>query len=101
MHPEHFLAERRRVWLYGGVAPVQLLVGLIFWLWPLVLAVGMLYGFNWLRTLRGLQRAGQPRTQAIHHAAYLTLSKIANMQGMLTYYLRRLRGADMQIIEYK
>jgi GT2 family glycosyltransferase len=101
MHPGHFLAERRRVWFYGGVLPVAMGVGLILGQWPLILGVVLLYVVNWLRTWHGLHRNGQPLAQSAHHAAYLTLSKIANMQGMLTYYLRRLRGADMHIIEYK
>lgn len=101
MHPGHFLAERRRVWFYGGLLPVALLHGAIYGWWPVIATVVLLYAFNWMRTFQGLHRNGQPLAQSAHHAAYLTLSKIANMQGMLTYYLRRLRGADMQIIEYK
>lgn len=101
MHPGHFLAERRRVWFYGGLLPVSLLFGAFYGWWPVIATVVLLYAFNWMRTCQGLHRNGQPLAQSAHHAAYLTLSKVANMQGMLTYYLRRLRGADMHIIEYK
>lgn len=101
MQPSHFVAERRRVWFYGGACPLLLLGGLISGLWLLVGLSLAAYFYNWLRTMQGLRRTGQPTGQSAHHAMFLTLSKIANMQGVMTYYLRRLRGADMQIIEYK
>ena len=101
MQPGHFVAERRRVWFYGGLCPVLLVVGLWPGLWPAAVLSVAAYGYNWTRTVLGLRRTGQPLGQAAHHALFLTLSKIANMQGMLTYYLRRWRGVDMQIIEYK
>ena len=101
MQPSHFIAERRRVWFYGGLCPLMLLAGLITGLWPLVLFALAAYVYNWARTMQGLHRTGQPVAQAAHHALFLTLSKIANMQGMITYYIRRWRGLDMKIIEYK
>ena len=101
LHPDHFVYERRRVWFYGGIVPLVLLAGLVFGNWTAVAVAGSVYLVNWLRTTQGLLRHHQPLGQALHHAAYLTLSKVANMQGMLTYYLRWLRGAAMQIIEYK
>ena len=101
MQPRHFVPERRRVWFYGGLCPLVLLAGLITGIWPLVALSLFAYFYNWMRTTQGLRRTGQPLGQAAHHALFLTLSKIANMQGMLTFYLRRWRGADMQIIEYK
>ena len=101
LHPVHFVAERRRVWFYGGLCPAVLLAGLVTGVWPVVALSVAAYALNWLRTAQGLLQSGQPRGHAAHMAALLTLSKIANMQGMLTYYLRRWRGADMQIIEYK
>lgn len=101
MQPTHFLAERRRVWFYGGLCPLLIMAGIASGLWPLALLGLSAYFYNWFRTMQGLRRAGQPFSQASQHALFLTVSKIANMQGMLTYCLRRLRGADMQIIEYK
>lgn len=101
LQPSHFVPERRRVWFYGGFCLVLLLGGLISGWWPAVVMAGLAYFYNWLRTLQGLHSSGQPLAQAAHHAMFLTLSKIANMQGMITYYLRRWRGSDMKIIEYK
>jgi Glycosyl transferase family group 2 len=101
MQPTHYLAERRRVWVYGGVFPVVLVAGLVTGRWLLVGVAMAAYLFNWWRSMQGLRHNGQTTGQAAHQAVFLTLSKIANMQGMLTYYLRRWRGVDMQIIEYK
>lgn len=101
LHPDHFVRERQRVLLYGGVIPVLALAGLLTGQWLfLALAIGA-WGFNWLRTWRGLTESGQPLAQAAHLAALLVLSKLPNMQGMLTFHVRRLQGTDMRLIEYK
>lgn len=100
MHPEFFIPERRRVWFYGAVLPLLFLAGLWLGVWVL-LAVLAVYLASYIRTTRGLIRMGQPRGEAAHHALFLSLSKFPNLIGMFTYYARRARGADMQIIEYK
>ena len=38
---------------------------------------------------------------AAHQALFLSLSKFPNLIGMARFHLRKRRGADMQIIEYK
>lgn len=101
LHPDHFVAERRRVWLFGAVLPLIILTGLVQGIWA-VLFLGLgVYGLSYMRTVSGLQREGLPRTQAKRLSVLLSLSKFPNFIGMLTYYKRRLTGADMQIIEYK
>lgn len=101
LHPDHFVRERQRVLLYGGAIPMLALAGLLLGQWPLLaLAIGA-WGLNWTRTWRGLMRSGQSSAQAARQAAALVLSKLAEMQGMLTFYVRTLRGADMRLIEYK
>lgn len=101
LHPAHFVRDRQRVLLYGGAMPVLALAGLVTGQWFLLaLPIGA-WTFNWLRTWRGLMRSGQPSAQAAHQAGALVLSKLPQMQGMLTFYFRKLRGADMQLIEYK
>lgn len=104
LHPEFFVPERRRVWLYAGFLPVLAIMGAA--LHPFFsLVVLAIYGLSFVRTAQGLKpglsRAGLGRRAAFHHAFYLTLSKFPNFIGLLTYHLRRLRGADMRIIEYK
>ena len=96
MHPPHFRRERLRVWAYGLVLPLLFLLGLFTSGW-ISLAVLGLYALSFWKTWRGL--AGQP--MAAKQAALLTLAKIPNLLGMLTYYRRRRTGDDMRIIEYK
>ena len=96
MHPPHFRRERLRVWAYGLVLPLLFLLGLFTSGW-ISLAVLGLYALSFWKTWRGL--AGQP--MALKQAALLTLAKIPNLLGMLTYYRRRRTGDDMRIIEYK
>lgn len=101
LHPEYFQRERLRSWVWGLGAPLLALVGLMAapWLAALVL---LAYGVSWLRTAQGLMRhEGLARNTALHHAAYLTLSKFPNLIGMLRFHLRRWAGRDMRIIEYK
>ncbi|WP_319825115.1 glycosyltransferase [Thalassovita sp.] len=101
LHPDHFVAERRRVWLFGAVLPLIILIGLAQGIWA-VLFLGLgIYGLSYMRTVSGLQREGLPRQQAKRLSVLLSLSKFPNFLGMLTYYKRRLTGADMRIIEYK
>lgn len=108
LHPDHFRAERRRVWLYGLLLPLIALAGLVLALsgavWPgllVVIAAMTGYELSWLRTVQGLIRAGLPAREAMHHALYLSLSKFPNLLGMLTYHWRRWQRRDMNIIEYK
>ncbi|MFP4328165.1 MAG: glycosyltransferase [Paracoccaceae bacterium] len=110
LHPEHFRAERRRVWFYGLILPLVTLAGLAGWVWThpahtawaaLPLLGVAAYAASFLRTARGQHQGGLPWPDALHHAAYLTLSKFPNLLGMLRYHLRRARGRAMRIIEYK
>jgi len=100
LHSEYFVRERRRVLIYGAVLPMLALVGLITSLW-ITVAIAVLYGVNYLRTAQGLHRAGLPWREALHHSVLLTLSKLPNFKGMLTFWWRHLRGLKMNIIEYK
>ncbi|MDZ7711572.1 MAG: glycosyltransferase family 2 protein [Roseovarius sp.] len=99
MHPGYFARERRRVWLYGLVLPVLALAGLLWW--PLLGAVVAAYVLSYIKTVLGLRRDGVATPRALHHGVFLTLSKFPNLIGMLTYRLRKWRGATMRIIEYK
>ncbi|MEH6648094.1 glycosyltransferase [Sulfitobacter sp.] len=100
LHPEYFIRERRRMWIYGGALPVLGLVGAVFY-WPLLMFVFALFAISYARTALGLAKAGLPRLRAGHHAFYLFLSKFPNIIGALTYHKRRRQGAEMVIIEYK
>lgn len=100
LHPEHFVAERRRVWLYGGVLPFLGLVGAVLSP-PLFLAVVLIYLASYTRTVWGLRKAGLPLPVALRHSVLLSLSKAPNLIGSMRYWKRKRRGWDMEIIEYK
>jgi len=96
MPPPHFRREQMRVWVYGLALPLLFLLGLVLSPWLSLAALG-LYALSFWKTLTGLR--GQP--MAGRQAALLTLAKIPNLFGMLTYFRRRQRGDAMHIIEYK
>ncbi len=100
LHPDYYRPERRRVWFYGLALPLAGLAGTIWSGW-LALGAGAFYPLSYGRTALGLWRAGLSPGMAAHQALFLSLSKFPNLIGMLTYYLRQARGAEMRIIEYK
>lgn len=100
LHPEYFIRERKRVWVYGAFLPLAALIGLVTSVW-IVLIVGCIYALSYLRTTKGLVGDGLSQSSAAKQAVFLTLSKLPNVIGMLTYHWRRKRAAPMQIIEYK
>lgn len=100
LHPDYFTRERKRVWFYGAVLPVAGIVGLFVSFW-ITLAVLAIYAVSYLRTAQGLIRSGLSRRSAAKQAVLITLSKVPNIVGMLTYLWRQKRAAPMKIIEYK
>jgi GT2 family glycosyltransferase len=100
LHPDHFRPERKRVWIFGALLPLIAVIG-VFSCWLLVLLVLAAYLLSYIRTVSGLQREGVAGAQAKRLSVLLSLSKIPNFLGLLTYYKRRATGADMKIIEYK
>lgn len=99
LHPGYFARERARVWVYGLMLPLVALVGLVWW--PAILLVLVAYALSYVKSAQGLVREGMEWRRALHHGVFLTLSKFPNLIGMLTYALRKRRGAAMRIIEYK
>lgn len=100
LHPEFFVRERLRVVFYALLMPVLIL--LVLTVWPLAaLVLALIYPINFLKTSNDLVRQGMDREESWRHGLLLTLSKFPNFIGMLRYYARRLRGAQMRIIEYK
>lgn len=101
LHPEYFVRERQRAWVYGAFLPLLAMLGAFVSPAVPVLILGV-YLFSYVRTAQGLEhREGLSRQEAFKHAALLTLSKFPNLLGMLIFARRRLTRADMRIIEYK
>lgn len=99
IHRGYFGRERARVWGYGLALPVLAVAGL-FW-FPLLAAVLAAYAMSYAKTVQGLRGTGMATRAALHQALFLSLAKFPNLIGMITYYLRKRRGAAMRIIEYK
>lgn len=100
LHPDYFVSERRRVLLYGLVLPLIAIIGGVFSAW-IPITVLALYALSYVRTVQGLIREHLPRAEALRHSVLLTLSKFPNVIGMAVFHWRRLRQAQMRIIEYK
>lgn len=100
MHPDHFVRERRRAWLYAALL-AALAFGTLAGSAFLVTGTLALFAASYLRTAIGRARAGQSWGEALHHAVLLSISKFPNLVGMLTYHWRQWRGRRMEIIEYK
>lgn len=100
IHPEYFVRERQRGWVYGLILPAVAVIGALTWpiLLLLVLAV---YAASFWKTARGLKSEDVAANEAPRHAAFLTLSKVPNAIGMIRYHWRRFSHAQMRIIEYK
>lgn len=96
LHPAHFVAARRRVWIWGAALPVLAQAG-----GPLAVGVLALYAASFMRGALRFRRGGMGWRQAVAAAGLITLSKFPNLQGVLTYHLRKRRGAAARIIEYK
>ncbi|MBB5277991.1 GT2 family glycosyltransferase [Rhizobium rosettiformans] len=100
LHPAHFLAQRRRMWLWGAILPLVAVLGLFLHPW-ITLGVALLYLFSCARSTLRFLRQGFPPREALLAGLLLTLSKFCNLKGALTYWVRRARGRANTIIEYK
>lgn len=86
----HGVARTRRAILWGAVLPVVALLGAVFNPWTLLLLLAY-----------PAQIARLSRHEGWARATFLTLGKIPEAQGALAYAIRRLRGVQGEIIEYK
>lgn len=100
LHSDHFTGERRRVLVWGLLLPALALIGLA--VAPvLVLAVAGLYLLSFVRVARRFRAVGLDWPEAAGCAGLIVLSKLPNLQGALTWLIRRARGRAATIIEYK
>ena len=94
----HFAAETRRAVLWGAALPVAILI-LAATVSPWALLLFAAYPAQWLRIGLRFVRAGGPIPW--RHAAFLLLGRFPEAQGVLKFWLGRLRGQRSAIIEYK
>lgn len=99
--PERFrLREVRRIVFWGILVPF-FAFGAAGPSMGLSLILGGLYPLSALRLYARSRGEGRTRRQALLRAAFLTLGKLPEAQGVLRYHLGRLRGRASGIIEYK
>jgi len=100
LHPGRSRRELLRAAAYGAVMPIAAILCLIFLPAGLVLICAA-YALSYVKTVAGLRRNGQSLKESLHHSLFLWLSKFPNFIGLTTFYKRKLRCAEMKIIEYK
>lgn len=100
LHPGAARASRRRAYFWAGALPVLALLTAIF-APPLLAAIAALYAASILRQTRRFMAMGLQPKSAFQVAALLMISKFANLQGIATYWVRKLRRSRARIIEYR
>jgi GT2 family glycosyltransferase len=96
----HWVAETRRIVLWGALVPSLALGGAPF-TGGLSLALLLGYPVSAYRAFRAVRRRGVPMDSAAAYAAFMTLAKGAEMQGALRYWRNKARGQRSGLIEYK
>ncbi len=91
LHGGHNIARRRRALIWGMGVPLAATLGLAVTPWAL--AILLLWPVQVLRLIR----RGMGRERAL----FTTLGKIPEAVGVVGYHLRRLRGGQNTLIEYK
>jgi GT2 family glycosyltransferase len=96
----HFVHERRKACLTGGVLPVLML--LLAWPtsgWSLLAA--LYYPLTAVRVARQTRRRGVPWRWALLNGVAVTLAKFPQCIGVCRHALHRLRSYPLRLIEYK
>jgi glycosyltransferase involved in cell wall biosynthesis len=77
-------------------------LGAAWFTWGIsLLLVPLGYGVLWWRVRRWRRRRGDGGSDASLHGLSVVVGKFAEMQGMIRYWLGRMRGSKSAIIEYK
>jgi GT2 family glycosyltransferase len=96
----HWVAETRRIWLWGAVVPAVAVAGAVP---TLGLSLGLLlaYPVQAARIFRHTRARGRATSDAAAYAAAVTVGRFAELQGMVRYHRAHARGKRNTIIEYK
>lgn len=87
----HWVRETRRALIWGAALPFAVLIGGL--IWPPILLIALAYPAQILRL--GMQRGDWG------WALFTVLGKFPEAGGALRYYIARLRGRSLGLIEYK
>ncbi|MCA8961182.1 MAG: glycosyltransferase family 2 protein [Planctomycetes bacterium] len=95
----HYVREVKSNLLWAGAVPIVALALSFFTLWGLL--AWLTYPILYLRVVRSTRRRGLSARDARLYAWSCTLGKFPQLVGMVRFHLRRWRGTDPTIIEYK
>jgi GT2 family glycosyltransferase len=93
----HWVRESLRAWLWGGVIPVLILLGVPIFGWS-TFAFSVLYPLQVLRL--GLMGTSSSKDNWLK-AIFLVLSKFPEFLGQANYWVSKLRSSKVNLIEYK
>jgi GT2 family glycosyltransferase len=96
----HWVHETRRIWLWGAVVPA---VATTLAVPTMGASLALLGGYpvSALRAYRSTRARGRSRQDAAAYALAITVGKFAELQGVLQFHGKRLRGEKSTLIEYK
>ena len=95
----HWVRESRRAWVWGGVIPLLILLGVPMLGWG-ALALSFLYPLQALRLALQGKSSLSLRDRWLR-AVFLVLSKFPEFAGQVRYRVSRLQLAKVELIEYK
>ena len=93
----HFVAETRRVWIWGVALPIVIVLSSLATPWALALV--LLYPLQSIRL--GLRAARQGLPIPWRYAAFVVAVRFPEAQGVLKFWAGRLVGHRSALIEYK
>jgi GT2 family glycosyltransferase len=93
----HWVRESRRAWVWGGVIPMLILLGVPIFGWG-ALALSLLYPLQVVRL--GLMGKSSSKDNWLK-ALFLVLSKFPEFLGQANYWVSKLRSLRVNLIEYK
>lgn len=96
----HCVPQLRRTLFWGGCLPAATAFGLLPTLGMSSL-LPIAYGVSALRSYRATRRRGRSAESAAKYAAFVTLGKFPELQGVLRYYRLRWLRKPSVLIEYK
>ena len=95
----HWVRESRRAWVWGGVIPLLILLGVPMLGWG-ALALSFLYPLQVVRLALQGKGSLSLRDRWLR-AVFLVLSKFPELAGQVRYRVSRLQLAKVKLIEYK
>jgi len=96
----HYVHEMRRIWFWAVLLPAFIILGAPFTGGATALLL-CAYPMSVLSIYTQMRRRSLSRYDAIVYAAFITLAKFGELQGVVKYYVRRMRGGPPKVIEYK